>query len=718
MAGYEKIRARQTELSEKVQRLLNPDLDEQFNPCPIPTESDPTVAQYITDLYLDGLEFKRKYFKATEHMRPKLPSGLSFGFEDWRKHCESLAKGRNFDVWGRRAEDWMQERVDGEIPRNMHVRRDHITSNWHEIELNPNVKGIADIFDQERKKMGWKDWIEMLVGTTQTYGYVVNEIVIDYTLHPDGQIKNVVRMPDQIMRTPESASFEKSDGCTYVVVLDSVNDKQIREQFPDLDFTTLKTVTDIQNEIHSNRKNNESTYKHTRFYPKLRAFLDDNSIEQIPFDEQAQAEMTDELSRMLDGELIQAQPTQHHIEHIKAKLGAVDNLLSVQPESEDDEIMGEAIAAAHLDNVEQHVDHILNAETDLEAQGLRRKYPHGRYICQIGGQVVHDMPNPYEVPWRVLFRELQNQRVVNRIDGEGDPEIMFTEAYQADMQLSRIEDLSILQMPQVYRPIADKTISGEDVNDNNPRRIRYTTGQVYTVQGEAPTAQLELYKIAKENSQRDRGVNDISYGNQPPAGTPARLISLVQSQNQTIITGELDRNLREFLEDVVEGMFEVMKVIYNQNRQYIINGQYVEVNVAELLKVYEVKDPATGVVVKKPLPKIEVTVKPGSNYPNQWERRLAFLVEMSQTKDETGLPLVPSAAIYDQMAIQYPEFAEGGKYRHMNEATAIGMQILAQEQAIREQKAKEGNSIAKASNKFDKENLTPQLAGATNGKEH
>lgn len=714
MPYLDDIRQRRESLTGEVDKIKQP-LDKSIDPCPIPPpDNQEKVAQYVTDIFLDGVKFRKEYYQATEHIRSSNPGSMKFSFETWQKHCESLAHGNDFMVWGKRAEDWMQERVDGDIPRNMRIRKDHITANWHEIELNPNIEGVGDVFEEERKKMGWKDWIEDYVGIAQTYGYAINEIVIDYTLHPEGQIRNIARSPVQVSRTPESMSFAKGDGCTYVVVYDSINDKQIKEQFPDLDFEGLQTSWELDQDRFSKQKKSKGDYKHTKFYPKLRAFIDDQEIEDIPFTPEEQEELIDELKRLLDGEIIEARKEQNHIEHINQKMEAVDNLLSVEPENEEDSYLAQAIADAHIQNIEQHVQ--FATEDDVSANGKRLKYPNGRYVCVIGNKVVHDKPNPYDVPWRMLFREVQNERVTGRIDGQGDPEIMLRQAYQLDMQLSRIEDLSILQMPQNYRPLTDKNISGEDVNDNNPRRIRYTTGVIQTVQGDSPTAQLELYKIAKENIEKDRGVNPVSYGTELPSGTSGKLASLLQSQNQSVITGELDRNLREAIEDIIEGDFEVMKVIYNQEREYIVHGKVKKINVAMMLKVHLVKDKQTGMAMEEELPKIEVTVKPGSNYPNRWERRLQFFLEMSAFKDAMNLPLIPPEAIYDQLAIQYPEFAEGGKYRRINEATAIGMQVLQAEQAMAEAEAKQGNAIQSASKKFDQENLKPQMIGAGNGK--
>ena len=228
----------------------------------------------------------------------------------------------------------------------------------------------------------------------------------------------------------------------------------------------------------------------------------------------------------------------------------------------------------------------------------------------------------------------------------------------------------------------------------------YTNRPPIVVQGQPPSTQLELYKISKDNAQRDRGVNSVAYGDQPTAGSSGKLVALVQNQNQTVITGELDRNLREVLEDIIEGIFEVMKVLYNQPREYFLNGNIQSINVAEMLQS---------------MPKIEVTVEPGSNYPNQWERRLAFLTDMSNQMQDPAKKEAFNQAILDHLAIQYPDFAEGGKYRQIAQATQVGMQVMAQQQAQQEAQAQEQDAITGAMKSFDRNQLVKEYKTAVTG---
>jgi hypothetical protein len=402
--------------------------------------------------------------------------------------------------------------------------------------------------------------------------------------------------------------------------------------------------------------------------------------------------------------------------HVTDKLDALDRFLSMEAKTQDEELLMIPTVKAYMDNILEHMSFI--KENEAETRGLRPKYPFGRYICVVGGITVRDDPNPLGVPWRKLIREVSNKRVAGRIDGAGDPEIMFSEAFQADIMRSRIEEIAILNVPKTYRHVsdlADKRTATAD--DNNPRKTGYfVQTPPVSIKADPPVAFMELFKLAKGNIDKDTGVNSISIGEEQPAGASGKQVQLIQRQNRTIITGELDRNLREALEDIIEADLAVMRVIYNQDRQYVINGQYQTINVAEHLGFITVKDEANQ-EEKVEVSQIEVNVKPGSNYPDQWEAKLNMLIQLSAQTIDPAQKIAMEAAIMDHVGIEYPEFAEGGKYRKLAEATAIGLNILAirqqQQEAIAQEDEKRQKSIESASRQFDQTQLAP--AGGGNG---
>src|SRR3990167_2698217 len=94
----------------------------------IPSQDDKDLATYVKDLWEDAQQFQTRYYQQTKHLRRSKPdekgAGVGFSFDTWKKAAEALAYGENWEyVWGHRPENWMKERVDGEIPRKISVRK-------------------------------------------------------------------------------------------------------------------------------------------------------------------------------------------------------------------------------------------------------------------------------------------------------------------------------------------------------------------------------------------------------------------------------------------------------------------------------------------------------------------------------------------------------------------------------------------------------------------
>jgi hypothetical protein len=147
----------------------------------------------------------------------------------------------------------------------------------------------------------------------------------------------------------------------------------------------------------------------------------------------------------------------------------------------------------------------------------------------------------------------------------------------------------------------------------------------------------------------------------------------------------------------------MMKQFYTEDRLYRIEGQYVPVNVSQILTEQPVvendevlKDPETGQPIMRPIPDLEVSVKPGSNLPNAWEEDLSLVIKIATSLPprSDGSMIIPDVAIYDKLAERYPEFAPGGKYRIANQATKIGMQVLQQQEAQRAQEQEQQKVVA------------------------
>lgn len=707
----------------------------------IPAEIDPTaetntstesdVVQFVRDIFEEGMQFELDHFNDTFHLRPirmstnGMATTTPAGF---RRACEYLEAGNDHHVWGRRNDNaknaWKQERVDGIVDRQMRVRRSYLCGNWHDIVISPNIQNISDIFDQERDAIGWGHFINRYVHTAQRYGTATARLIMDYTKEPKGHVKPIVCEPGTVVRTPHSASYDEADGCWYAVHGTMINDKQVEKQYPDIDKMSMTASIALSEKYRQDRKK-AGEYNHTKMYAKLEAYFDDPTLIDIPFSPEEDGELVFENEQIMAGNPVSAQPDQNHTRHIEQKLEALSNLQSQTPESPEEQAMVERTAQLYKDNVDQHVAFLnkLN-ESDPARHGKQLKYPHGRYICTVGGVLAQDGPNPManndngqSVEWRALFRDLKNEDVIGRIDGRGDPEILWNYAKTSDQARSRAADLVLSTVyGKKYRKINDKIdgIIEENDDDNDPATTGFYKDTPPTfVHGDASAVQLETQAAddARKQAQDALGVNSITIGGEPENQSSGYQTNLLQRQNEMIVTGEMDRNLREAVEDIVETMLQMYKVFYIEPRQYFINGELAAKTVSEILSVRTVVD-QNGIVQQVPIDKFEITAKPFSNYPNKWEADLQFMMNLAGNQVLLqAIPALPEA-IKDHLAQKYPEFGPNGKYGQMNPILQLGMQVAAQQQQAQAEADKEQKTLEGVKNGIQKKMLRGQMEAA------
>jgi len=679
-------------------------------PGEIPDDPQKT-AEFVQALYDDGIRYETDHFAETAHMRPVFAykdNGIYAILtpEEWRRACDALAAGNLYDVIGHRNQTpqtkWRSEVVEGIIPSNMGVRGSYISSNWHDVTITPNIQGVNEIFNQERmhEAVGWTDFVDAFREVAQRYGYADCEV--QFVDDEDGGHVCVrVIPPGTIAITPYSQWIDKKHGCWYVVVGDMINQKQLEEHYPEL-------VGEAQpgGVLGSNKYvpsiTQRTGYTHTKLYTRYRAFLDDETLEERPFTDQEVEVLATEIDAMMLGQPVQAMKEQNHKVHIKHATEALQNFMESLDEENmapEDVEFADRVIQAFADNIEQHM--AMMDENDPYSMGLQKKYPYGRYICVVGGKVAHDMPNPnmrsdgYGVPWRKLFHRVYNKKAFGRNDGVGDPETLFHDEKKASIALSRFEDSIVLATPKKYRHIQDKLTKATEsqVEDNDPIITGYyTVAPPVSISGHIAVEALQFRNVVVEKSQKLYGVNSISIGGEPTNQTSGFQTQLLQKQNERIVTGDLDRNLRRTLEEVIEAMLEMYKVWYTDVREYIINGEYTPINVSETLSWMVITE--NGQQKKVRIPKLQITVKPFSNYPNRFEIELSELVQIYGLRDEMGNPMIPSTAIKKYLANKYPE-AASGEWDQLTEATKIGLQIMQQQAAMQQSQGSKIDEITR-----------------------
>jgi len=661
----------------------------------LPKEGDKRVSPYINALWDDAL----KYFKYSFAKSKK--DALVFGYsnpEDFWNALDKLENNQHWEVYGRRKggnDDWKQELIDGEIQDQLRARCSFITANWHDITITPNLKGINDILDQERKSTGWGQNVTEWVKFAQKYGFVWVRSILDKTDNPNGVATEILCPPGSILRTPNTKSIKKIDGCWYLIHAQQVNDNWVSNNYPKLDITTVDRG-EKPKFLQIDNVNKDESYTHTKMLNKLEAFLDDETLEEIPFSKEEFENRVGELMANIQaGEQnsVAPLPEDNHKKFVKAYIEWLEEKVNFYEQIVSDaHSQGLALLQEDVDLINSVVGHvseqIFSHEKYLEEEkakskltkipvGKRKKYPFGRYIVTIDGVTAEDGKNPYENDWRKLFHYLPNERVPNRDDGRGDVEILWNDNFVLDTMLSRFADdglLSTIKKP--YFKVGEKKRIEEEGYNNDPTIPGYyeESPPIFPNSGASNNQYIQSYQIAKNNIKQKLGINETTYGKRVSSNESGKHAELMLSQNATIVTGELNQNLNDVIEDIVETRIMLWKTFYTEPRIFQVDGEEQSLVLAEYLRQQEIVE--NGQTVYKDMPAIQVSVRPDSNFPNKVESEIQTLLQLHDAMPDD----VPVAMILDYVANRFPALAKSGKYRKENEFAKIGKEVVAKQQ--------------------------------------
>lgn len=731
------IRETYDALKDKVTGLFSRD---EENQVPEAGADEKKTAEYVQQLFDDGIKYEDDHFNDTAHLRPILSrkdNGVySMSPVEWRRACDMLAAGNLWDVIGRRnatpRTKWMSENVEGLIPSNMSVRGSYISSNWHDITITPNIQHADEFFAQERahKEVGWTDFVDEFREVAQKYGSADCRIEF-YDDDDGGHVCVRVIKPGDLALTPHAKDTQRKNGCWYVVHGSMINGEELKQYYPDLVGQAQPGGSLSPNSRYNVRDvTQRGEYQHTKTYPRLELFMDDETMEERPFDEVEDSLLADELDQMTMGAQAKVSPeafqAQNHKVHIQAATEAIQNFLSSVAEdaAEEEIVFANNVMNVFAQYIEQHT--VAMDEDDPYSLGMQKKYPFGRYVCVVGGVLAEDVPNPnvrqdgYGVAWRKLFHRTYSKKMYGRNDGVGDPETLFHDEKKASTALSRFEDSLILAMPKRYRHLQDKLnkATASEQEDNDPVVVgTFAVTPPVSISGKVAIEALTMREISVQKAERAGGVNNISIGGEPKGQSSGIQTQLLQKQNERVITGDLDRNLRLTLQEVIEGMFEMYKVWYVGVRQIILNGEPAPIDISKALSVMQRVNPQTGQPEEIPIPKLQISIRPFSNYPNRFEIELGALVEIYNLKDEMGMPMIPSAAIKKFLANKYPEAKQ--EWGELSHATQIGLQVMQQQQQAQEvqvqQQEERQNTIDGVTRQMERKLIKEQMLENSNG---
>ena len=618
----------------------------------------------------------------------------------------------HWDVWGHRNQlsgtEWQAELVDNETSNQIRVRKSYMTANFHDVTISPNIAYINNIFEQERKATDWGKNIIMGLHKSLVEGTVIYKSILDKTEDPDGRASEIVCDNASCFPSPYATSLKKNEGCWYFIYATMQTRQHVKEAYPDLDMDKVDAATSqrIQEVSLTVGEEEFTQLAHTKLVDVLECWMDDDTLENIPYKD---VEASKEHEAVEEGVTPPVYDDQNHKEHIKSHMGYLNSLSDgiTEESGEDEQRLAQAKAALMMSHIEQH----MKTENYLGMpKGKKKKYPFGRKMVVCGGVLAEDEENKFGVDWRKLFHRSVAEEIPESFWGRGMVEILWNTQKTLDTMVSRISDTAITtSMPMPWLSIDDKSHVEKHNTTNDPTKIHYYMKQPPVFpSGSAPKENYSLYEFFKSDAQKQQGVNDVTYGGQLKGEPSGKTINMLLRQNTVLVTGEANTNLADTIEEIVETRLQIWKQFYTEPRWYFINGEMQAITLSEELKYQKKKNPQTGEMEKKPIPMFQITVKPNSNFPNQWEIDFGFMLQLAQTPMPDGTPLVDREALVDMLAAKYPQFGRNGIYYQMAQATGIGLKVIQQQQA---KEAEEQKTLHMAAQQFKSKALGKMMSG-------
>jgi len=647
------------------------ELDRKDMKTPSPRNKDDVVA-YVNALFEEAKSYRQKSLRArfgTYNDPLKL----------W-KDCRKLEAGKHYEVFGARRDSvdnaWRHELVDNIIGDQTRVRKSYITANWHDISISPNIAHLSDVVDQERGKTGWHKNVVLGTHRQLTEGTVIYKSILDVSDDPDGLAREVVCDNESILPSPGSVGFSKIEGCWHVIHATVKTVQACLEENPNLDVSKLQIISGDRLESISMQADfsaNES-YNKTKFTDHIEVWMDDRTLERAPFDKQ---ELEAELVAVQNGQEVRPIRGQNHLAFIQGYQQTIDQLDSGKlAGTEEDQEFTQNFINYLIELMTDRRELMEKEEDEGVTVGRRRKYPFGRKIVVIGGEVSQDKPNPFKRDWRKYFHKVDCESLPGHFWGRGLAEILWYVNDEADTLLSRIADLTVtIGTPKAYFSIADKDSDHMKKWSNDPTIPGFYTGAPPTFpSGQIPSQLFELYNAAQNKATQAIGVNEVTYGEAPSSRASGKMVDTLLRQNVVMITGEASLNMNDAIEDMIETRLWMYKKYYVEPRFYIINGKEEALRLSELMANMNT---------------MNVNVKPNSNFPNKWEEEMNFVLQMGSTPLADGLPALPREAVIDQIAEQYPQYGRDSQYYQISQVLQLGLQAMKQQQ---EQAAKDANT--------------------------
>ena len=638
----------------------------KLNKIPQPEDKSDKVKNFVWSLFDESYQGRAKSFgmrlnsTAIQDSKDASSDNGNSPAQFWL-NCRRLENGQHWDVWGHRytgpGTEYKAELVDDEIGNQQRVKKAHLLGAWHDVSVFPNINNIDDILYWERVKTKFQSTLNKVLtqglteGTTFALSFVNDELEqgIPY-------IDEMVLDNEGCLLTPGARGLEVKDKnwyfmyCFYLPKRYAVNKYELDEKtltIGEEDF--FRKITPQGDTLQNNNSNNSWNQD----VPCIKLFLDDYTTEQIPFD---QMEADTENAVMASGEMPEVKFTQNNRKHIESHLQFIqeretflNGKTDLTPQEAIDYETMVKIVEGHIQQHQEAMD--MYVEKTGLAVDTQLKYPNGRTILWVGGQVPIDEPVDEECGWRQLIHKYCPEEKSKSVWGRGTPEILWNTNKNLDLFLSRIADVALIHgNPKTYFSIEDKdNLSNPEFGLNNDPQSPgfYTSQPPVTRQASASQDNYQLYNAQKTNAEKQQGGNQVAYGQSPTKDASNQLAETLIQQNQILVTGEPNQNLDLFVTSVMTTRLLLMRKYYTKPRVYYIQGKLKVINVAKSLTTTVQVNDETGQEEELPIPYFQIEVKTGSNLANQWQSDLNMLVGMASQPLADGLPLVPREAVLD-----------------------------------------------------------------------
>ena len=719
-----------SDVKKRVQGYINPWKDEYEGKIPVSGFSSDgvmdekkadDVAHYAEGLFTDAKNYFESEFERTKSYRFNTGKAGTY----WDNNLK-IEAGMPWDVWGHRKDTgrnkWKEELSDPITSYNLRARIAYLTANWHDVQISPNVQDMNDVLLQERKATRWGERITDIVKHMGIFGEAWTISFLDKD-HPYGGIATeFLCRPGSVLLTPFATGKFKDEGCWCAIHADMVSGQWVEETFPKFDMKQSSPAdTNILAYATSEAAKKQSVgYSHTKLYDKVEVWMDDPELETVPFEQEEFDQRVGKLAETFQGvaeepvpgmeeEKVEPLPTDNHKRWVKAyydyleeKADFVKGLSDKGESEEEDEVLLGELKKLIFEQVDAHE----KMAAALPYGGSKiRKYPYGRHIIKIGGRLAMDQPFEYEADWRKFLHKVYNEKVPLRLDGRSDVEIQRPTQLVLDTMLSRFADFELLHaLKKPYFPVSEKATILADGFTHDPTEPGFTnTGEPPRYeQSSEPTGLLRMVELYKGIGDKNVGVSEVTFGKSAPQESGKKVDTLL-AQSEMVVTGEGNKNLQGYVEEVIEARLLIMRQFYVEPRPYTVGGAQVMLSVSGMLKNIQVENRVTGEVEMVEYPQFEISVRPDSNAPYKWERELNQLQGLLQAMPPDVQPAFMKLII-DLLSERYPQLKN--ELMQFNQDANMGASIREQQQKrLDERKAMLEGVAKKRSRKQAEESL-------------